>query len=131
MKQPFSTGEIREFIKVVGKEETASFEAGEVHPFYATFALGRDAEWVCRLFVLEMKDEDEEGIGTHLNINHHAPALVGDEVKFIAKVESIDRNNILCSYQAFVGQRLIASGTTGQKILKKEKLDQIMKTLQP
>ena len=45
-----------------------------VHPFYSTFALGRDVEWACRQFVLEMKEEDEEGIGTFLNITHKSPA---------------------------------------------------------
>ncbi len=130
MKEPLKSGEIREYVKTVTENETASFESGEVHPFYATFALGRDAEWVCRLFVLELKDDDEEGIGTHLNITHHAPALVGDEIKFIARLDAIDKNSVLCSYEAFVGYRLIASGTTGQKILKKEKLDKIMQSLQ-
>lgn len=130
MKEPLKSGEIREYVKTVTENETASFESGEVHPFYATFALGRDAEWVCRLFVLELKDDDEEGIGTHLNITHHAPALVGDEIKFIARLDAIDKNSVLCSYEAFVGNRLIASGTTGQKILKKEKLDKIMQSLQ-
>ena len=41
---------------------------GLVHTVLSTFALGRELEWAARLFVLEMKSVDEEGIGTELFI---------------------------------------------------------------
>ena len=41
---------------------------GLVHTVLSTFALGRELKWVARLFVLEMKSVDEEGIGTELFI---------------------------------------------------------------
>lgn len=44
MKNPFKTGDTKQYIKTVKADETATFETGAVHPFYATFALGRDAE---------------------------------------------------------------------------------------
>jgi predicted thioesterase len=100
-----------------------------VHPVYATFALGRDAEWCCRLFVLEMKEADEEGVGTFLTIHHHAPALLGAEVVFTAEIKSINGNEVICSYQAHQSDRLIASGEQGQKILKKEKFERIFNQL--
>ncbi len=50
----------------VKESDLAQFNGELVHPFYSTFALGRDAEWTCRQFVLNMKEEDEEGIGTFL-----------------------------------------------------------------
>lgn len=129
MINPFQTGDTKTITVKVGENDTAVFETGQVHPVYATFALGRDAEWACRQFVLEMKEAHEEGIGTFLTVDHHAPALVGSEVNFTAKVESIERNEIICSYEARVGQRLIASGRTGQKIIKREKLDQLFDSL--
>ena len=58
----FKVGDKIQFTKVVEQNDTAAFNSSEVHPVYATFALGRDAEWACRLFVLEMKENDEEGI---------------------------------------------------------------------
>jgi predicted thioesterase len=68
----------------VSHADTANLDSGQVHPVYATFALGRDAEWCCRLFVLEMKEEDEEGIGTFLSIEHRSPALENSQVVFTA-----------------------------------------------
>ena len=51
------------------------FSGKVVHPVCATFALARDIEWTTRQFVLQMRDDDEEGIGTMLTIDHRSPAL--------------------------------------------------------
>jgi len=126
MKQIFTPGSTRTFVKIIGKEDIAAFDGGIVHEVYATFAIARDAEWAGRLFVLEMKDEDEEGIGTSVLVDHHSPALVGEEVVFEAVIDEMYRNVVGCTFTAYVGHRLIASGRTGQKILKKDKLDKLL-----
>ena len=130
MKQVFKVGDAKEFVTTVKKDDIAAFESGTVHAVYSTFALARDAEWSGRLFVLEMKDANEEGIGTHIEINHLSPAFVGDEVKFISKFEGIsDRKEIITSFEAFVGSRLIAQGKQAQKILNQDKLNTIFVSL--
>jgi predicted thioesterase len=70
MKNIFEVGHTMRLVHTVEQTDLATFETGNVHPFYSTFALGRDAEWTCRQFVLQMKEDDEEGIGTFLNIRH-------------------------------------------------------------
>lgn len=125
MKDIFKIGDTKQYIKTVKADETAAFESGEVHPFYGTFALGRDVEWAGRLFVLEMKEEHEEGIGTYLHVNHHSPALVGDEVTITSKIESIEGRKIDTSFTVYVGDRLIAKGKTGQMILRKTKIEEM------
>lgn len=129
MKNIFSEGDKKSFRKKVTKEDTAAFDSGQVHPVYSTFALVRDAEWTCRLFVLEMKEEDEEGIGTMVKVEHLSPALLDSEVLFEATVKFIERNEIICTFEAKVGERLIAKGEQGQKILKKEKLEKLFDKL--
>lgn len=129
MKQPFSIGDKKTYQKLVEPKDTASFDSGSVHPVYATFALGRDAEWVCRLFVLDMKEDDEEGIGTFLEIKHEGPALVGETVDFIAELLSVEGNSVICTFEACVGKRRIAIGKTGQKVLKKQKIENIFAKL--
>lgn len=129
MKSIFKVGDEKRFEHTVGEQDTATFNSGTVHPVYATFALGRDAEWCCRLFVLEMKEEDEEGIGTSLSIVHHSPALLGEKVQFIAKIIHLEKNSIICSYEARVDNRLIASGEQGQKILKKDRLEKLFNNI--
>ena len=129
MKNIFQEGDTKTFTRRVRPEDTATFDAGEVHPVYATFCMVRDAEWVSRLFVLEMKDEDEEGIGTFITAKHNSPALVGEDVIFEATILKLDKNGIICSYIAICGDRVIAEGETGQKILKKERIEKMFEEI--
>jgi fluoroacetyl-CoA thioesterase len=126
MKLVCAVGDVRTITKVVTDADLATFETGNVHPFYATFALGRDVEWACRQFVLDMKEADEEGIGTFLNITHKSPALLGDTVEIKATVTELHGNTVNCSFEVLVSDRLVAEGTQGQKILKKEKVDRLI-----
>lgn len=126
MKLVCAVGDVRKITKVVTDADLATFETGNVHPFYATFALGRDVEWACRQFVLEMKEADEEGIGTFLNITHKSPAMLGDTVEIKATLTELHGNTVNCSFEVLVSDRLVAAGTQGQKILKKEKVDRLI-----
>lgn len=129
MKSIFKIGDQRVFEKTVTPADLAVFETGSVHDVYGTFALGRDAEWSSRLFVLEMKEEGEEGIGTFLNIQHRSPALLGQTVRFLATIYNLDKNNVDCDVVASVGERVVAECKTGQKIISKEKLNLLFESL--
>ena len=129
MKNIFIVGDRKIFSREVRVEDTAAFESGMVHPVYATFALARDAEWCSRLFVLEMKDDDEEGIGTFVEVKHFSPAFVGDTVLFEAAIDELKHNDVNCFFTAKVGERLIASGRTGQKVLAKTKIEKLFNEL--
>ena len=129
MKQLFEIGSRKNYTRTVESADTAAFDSGAVHSVYATFALARDAEWAGRLFVLDMKEADEEGIGTFVTVTHQSPALVGEQVVFEVVIDDLHKNVINCSYTARVGERLIAQGRTGQKILKRDKLNSIFEGL--
>lgn len=126
MKSPFQPGTIKVYETIVTESKLASFETGLVHPVYSTFALGKDVEWACRLFVLEMKEDGEEGIGSFLSINHVFPAPLLSKVRIEAKLEKIAGNTITCSYKAYANERLIASGEQVQKIINKKQFDQLI-----
>jgi predicted thioesterase len=125
MKNIFNTGDKKEYRKVVRSDDVAAFHGQTVHPVCSTFSLARDVEWTTRQFVLEMRDDDEEGIGTFLTIEHKAPAFVGEEILFTGIVEKIIDHELVCLFEAHVGKRLVARGVTGQKILKREKIDKL------
>ena len=82
MKQVFKPGDIKEYRSVVRAEDVAAFQGVVVHAVCSTFALARDIEWTTRQFVLDMLADDEEGIGTYLEIEHLGPAFVGEEIVF-------------------------------------------------
>lgn len=129
MKNPFQPGDVLKFRHTVTGDDTAKFESGQVHAVYSTFALARDAEWSGRLFVLEMKEEGEEGIGTGITVKHVSPALMGQEVTFTATLHEVNKNEVITDYVAKVGDRIIAEGRQWQKILPKEKLDKLFESL--
>src|SRR5947199_7330915 len=130
MKSNFKKGDRKTYIHTVTEEDISIFEGVVVHRVYSTFALGRDTECCTRLFVLEMKDEDEEGIGTFIHIEHLSPGLIGNEVLITGIYEELKGNELTCSFEARVGNRIIAEGKTGQKILKKEKLRALFSSIQ-
>ncbi|MFD2247706.1 thioesterase family protein [Pontibacter ruber] len=126
MRNPFRPGDNKVYVKHVTAADFARFDDGLVHAVCSTFSLAQAAEWAGRLFVLEMKEEDEEGIGTFLTINHKSPAFEGEDVVITATLKSQEGQEVICSYKAVVGERLVAEGETGQKILKKEKLARVL-----
>lgn len=123
----FNPGDVQEFERLVTEAHLAEFEAGQVHPVYSTFALARDAEWVCRLFVLAMKEDHEEGIGTYVSVEHLAPARIGSTVLFKATLLTVQGNRVRCRYEAFEGGRLIARGEQEQRILTKSKVEAMLR----
>jgi fluoroacetyl-CoA thioesterase len=126
MKASFTVGDHQYYQHVVTLSDRAAFHQEVVHSVYATFALARDAEWTCRQFVLGMREDDEEGIGTFLEITHHKPAFVDECVVFDAVLTACNGNEIMCTFEASVGNRLVATGRTGQKIIKRERLAGIL-----
>ncbi len=126
MKLIFKPGDRKLYRKKVDASDQAAFHGKVVHPVCSTFALARDFEWSSRLFFLEMMEPDEEGVGTFLSIEHKSPAFVGEELEILAVVVKIGNNELTCSIEAKVGSRVIALGTTGQKMLKKERLNRIL-----
>jgi len=130
MQNPFKPGDKKTFSVVVIHADMAKLADELIHPVYSTFALTRDAEYSGRLFVLEMKENGEEGVGTGITLKHLSPALVGQEVTFTATLREVIKNEIITDFEAKVGHRLIAEGTQWQKIINKEKFDKLLELLE-
>ena len=60
----------------VTENDFATFDQKVVHQVYSTFSIARDAEWTGRQLFLANKEENEEAVGTHVNIRHKAPAFL-------------------------------------------------------
>lgn len=125
MKNIFKIGDSKTYVKKVTKQDFAAFEYNNVHEVCSTFSLAQAIEWSSRLFVLELKEVNEEGIGTKLTIEHVSPAFINDEINICSVIKEINKNELICTYQAKVNNRIIAFGETGQKILDKSKINSI------
>lgn len=125
MRAIFKTGDKKIYKKVVTAGDLAAFHGEVLHAVYSTFSLARDFEWSSRLFFIEMKEEHEEGVGTFLSIDHRSPAFEGEEITLTATVIKIQGNELTCAIEAKAGDRVVAVGTTGQKMLRKERVKEI------
>jgi len=125
MKNIFKEGDQKVYKKTITESDQATFHGELLHAVCSTFALARDFEWSSRLFFLEMREQDEEGVGTFLSIDHKSPAFVGEEINIMATIEKVEGNELICTIVATCASRLIATGKTGQKMLKKDKLKQL------
>jgi fluoroacetyl-CoA thioesterase len=125
MKLNFKPNDKKIYKTIIKEGDQAAFHGEVLHAVCSTFALARDFEWSSRLFFIDMLEGDEEGVGTSLTIDHRSPAFVGEELSVTATFESLVGNELICSIEAKVGERVIAFGKTGQKMLKKEKLKKI------
>ena len=125
MKAIFKPGDTKVYQTIVKHEDQAAFHGQVLHAVCSTFALARDMEWSSRLFFIDMKDDDEEGVGTFLEITHRSPAFVGETLTLTATVKSLTGNELLCDIEVRCGDRIIAYGKTGQRMLKKDKMNAI------
>jgi fluoroacetyl-CoA thioesterase len=131
MKTIFKPGDTKIYTTIVKAEDQATFHGEVLHAVCSTFALARDIEWSSRLFFIEMKEPDEEGVGTFLEITHRSPAFVGETIIITATVKSLTGNELLCDIEVKCGDRLIAMGKTGQRMLKKDRLNAIFTPPKP
>ncbi len=125
MTNPFRPGDQKTHHYVVQPTDLADFGPGRgglVHAVCGTFALARELEWASRLFVLDMKADDEEGIGTALQMEHLAPAFAGETLTVAATFVALDGAALHCAVEAWVGQRRVATGRTGQRIVARARL---------
>jgi fluoroacetyl-CoA thioesterase len=125
MKEVYKVGDALKTEYLVTPVDVATFKGEIVHNVCSTFVLAREIEWSSRQFVLAIKDEDEEGIGTQLTIDHKSPAFIGELIEIEAIILKLEGNELICSYKAKVGGRIIATGKTGQKVLKKTAINEI------
>lgn len=125
MKNIFKIGDVKIYNRKITEDDQAAFHGEVLHSVCSTFSLARDMEWSSRLFFVEMKEQDEEGMGTHLSIEHRSPAFVGEELHITATVAELNGNELICNILVKVGDRVIATGKTGQRMLKKERLNKL------
>lgn len=130
MKDLVKIGDTKAHEFKVTEHHLATFETGLVHQVCSTFVLAREMEWSSRLFVLDMCDAHEEGVGTMLQIEHKSPAFVGDEVSLLARVTGFEKNELVCEIEVTCNDRIVALGKTGQKIMSRDRITQIFTSLE-
>jgi len=110
------------FEVVVTDEMTARLEGLVHHPVYSTFWLAYHAECAARKAIVPYFDEDDDAVGSSIEIKHLAMAPVGAKVVIEARVAAMNGKRIECEITAKWGETIIARGTQSQYVMSKQAL---------
>ncbi len=111
---------------VVTEDMCPAFDGVVVHRVYSTWSLAHHMEIAARKVLAPHLEDDEEGIGTHLSIDHLSPTPVGKSVRVIAVATEVTKDKLVCEVEAFDGDRMIARGKQVQRVLSKTKLESLV-----
>ena len=125
MKPGFVPGIVRELEFLVTDDMCPAFDGVVVHRCYSTWSVAYHFELAARKVLADFLDDDEEGIGSHVSVEHLAPCPVGRTVCVRAELKEIQdhrHRRVICDVTVFDGDRLLARGRQVQVVMNKAKL---------
>ena len=122
MKPSLKVGDTAEVTAQVTEAMCPAFEGVVVHHVYSTWSMAYHMELAARMVLAPHLEEHEEGIGSHLSIDHLAPTPVGHTVRVVAEATEVDDTTLVCEVTAYDGERLVGQGRQVQRVLPKSKL---------
>jgi len=125
MKRGLVAGYRAEVVVAVTEDMCPRFHGSPLHPVYSTASLVFHAEQAARRVLEPFLEDHEDGIGTHVSVDHVAPARVGRTVRVVAEAESVAPHKLVCVVTAFEGERVIARGRQTQRIQSKKALKEL------
>jgi predicted thioesterase len=106
-----------------------SFDGVVVHTCYSTWSLVHHMEIAARKVLADYLEDDEEGIGSHVRVDHLSPCRLGKTVVVRAVLTEVTREHhprAICTVEAFDGDRLLAQGKQVQVVMNKERLRRLI-----
>lgn len=131
MKPGLTVGLRHELQFTVTPEMCPHFDGVRVHPVCATWTVVHYLELAGRRVLVPHLEQNEEGVGVHISIDHRSPAVVGSVVTAEAVVQAVSSRRLECRVAALVGQRVIADGLFVQAVTGKEKLARLFDQHRP
>ncbi|MCH7703302.1 MAG: hypothetical protein IID37_16620 [Planctomycetes bacterium] len=122
MKDSFEPGIVRQIEVVVTEDMCPAFDGIVVHRVYSTWSMVHHMELAARRVLVDYLEEDEEGIGTRIAVDHRSPAAVGTRVRVRAELTERTDRRVVCELEAYDGTRLLARGRQIQIVMNKQRL---------
>ena len=94
----------------IDKSRTISVAGGEFN-VYATPEMIRDVERTCKDYILEFADENEDSVGTQVNISHVGATLLNMSVEITATIKTLDRRRVVFEILVRDELEIVGSGT--------------------
>ena len=126
MKSTLKIGNSAEVTALVTEEMCPAFDGIVVHKVYSTWSMAHHMELAARKVLAPHLDDHEEGIGSHLSIEHLSPTPLGQIVRVVAEAVEVDDRKVICELHAYDGERLVGRGRQTQRVLPKKKLKSLI-----
>ena len=107
---------------VITEDMCPAFDGVTVHRCYSTWSVAHHFELAARKVLVDFLEDDEEGIGSHVSIDHLAPCPVGRTVRIRAELTEVSKRRVVCDVAAYDGDRLLAVGKQVQTVMNKDYL---------
>ncbi len=142
MKAGFEPGIVRELMFVVTEEMCPAFDGAVVHRCCSTWTVAHQFELAARMVLAAYLEDHEEGIGSHVTVDHKAPCPLGRTVRVRAELTEVSGGRprraggsasrqagsaghhprVTCDVSAYDGDRLLATGKQVQVVMRKDHL---------
>lgn len=125
MKPGLVPGTTREVFVTITEDMCPAFDGVIIHRCYSTWSLAHHFEIAARKVLVDFLEDHEEGIGSHLDVDHLAPCAVDRTVRIRAEVIEVTGHHhprVVCRIDAFDGDRLLARGRQVQVVMNKDHL---------
>ncbi len=126
MKPDLKPGVEAEVSAVVTEDMCSAFDGVVVHRVYSTWSLAYHMELAARRVLAPHLEAHEEGIGSHLSIDHLAPTPVGKTVRVVATCTELNGSKVVCDVVAYEGERVVGRGKHVQRVFPKEVLQTLI-----
>lgn len=126
MKASLKIGNTAEVIVEVTQAMCPAFDGVVVHQLYSTWSMAHHMELAARKVLAPHLEEHEEGIGSHISIDHLAPTPIGHTIRLVAKAIDVGDSTVVCEVTAYDGDRVVGRGKQVQRILPKDKLKSLI-----
>lgn len=126
MKPELRVGNRADVLITVTEDMCPAFDDVVVHRVYSTWSMAHHMEIAARKVLMPHLESHEEGIGSHLSIDHLAPTPVGHTVRIEAVAVELGPTTLVCELTAYhvrpEGDKVVGRGRQVQRILPKSKL---------
>ena len=135
MKPSLRLGSTAEVTEEVTEDMCPAFDGVIVHRLYSTWSMAYHMELAARKVLAPHLEAHEEGIGSHLSIEHVGPTPVGERVRVVAEAVQLGPTTLVCDLTAYHvradGETIVGRGRQVQRVLPKEKLKALIARATP
>lgn len=127
MKSSLQLGHRAQVVIDVTEDMCPAFDGIVVHRVYSTWSMAHHMELAARKVLVDHLEEHEEGIGSHLSIDHVGPTPLGHQVRVEAVATEVGPTTLVCTVTAYHvrpggEERIVGRGKQIQRVLPRTKL---------